>query len=75
MLLNGWGAKRPKNRTLCVETMTMPTDIDPIVQEILSDMSAKEKVDIANLDEKDILHFHARFDACVSEQLELDCNN
>ena len=72
MLLNGWGAKRPKIKTLCAETMTMPTDIDPIVQEILSDMSMKEKADIANLDEEDILHFHDLFDACFSGRLGLN---
>ena len=46
--------------------------MDQIVQEVLADMSLKEKADIANLEEKDILHFHDLFDTYVRGQLGQD---
>jgi hypothetical protein len=46
--------------------MSTPNEKDLIVQEILEEMSLKEKAEIASLDEKDILHFHDLFDACIS---------
>ena len=49
--------------------MTTTNEIDQIVQEILEDMSLKEKAEIANLEEKDILHFHDIFDTYISDQL------
>ena len=55
-----------------VETMTMLTDIDPVVQEIIFDMYTKKKAAIANPDKNNILRFHDLFDACVIGQLGLN---
>ena len=41
--------------------MPNPTDIDEIVQEILSDMSWKEKAALANLDEDKTLYLQYAF--------------
>ena len=49
--------------------MSVPTDIDQIVQDILADMSLKEKVAIANLDEGDIKYLQYAFDVCVVGKL------
>ncbi|WP_319409480.1 hypothetical protein [uncultured Desulfosarcina sp.] len=49
--------------------MSTTNEIDQIVQEILEDKSLKEKADIANLEEKDILHFQDLFDTYISGQL------
>ena len=49
--------------------MTRANDIDQIVQDILADMSLKEKVAIANLDEEDVKYLQYAFDVCVIGKL------
>jgi hypothetical protein len=51
------------------QIITTTNEIDQIVQEILEDMSLKEKAEIANLEENDILHFQDLFDTYISGQL------
>ena len=48
------------------------SNIDEMVQEILDDMSLKEKAAIANLDEGDIKYLQYAFDVCVRGQLGKD---
>ena len=48
------------------------TDIDQIVKYILADMSLKEKVAIANLDEDEVPYPKYAFDVCVQSQLGMD---
>ena len=52
--------------------MTDATENDQIAQEILADMSLKEKTAFANLDENDIPHLQYAFDACVRGQIGID---
>jgi hypothetical protein len=52
--------------------MTDSTDNDQIAQEILADMSLKEKAAFANLDENDIPYLQYAFDVCVRSQLGID---
>jgi predicted nucleic acid-binding protein len=52
--------------------MTSSSDIDQIVQDILADMSLKEKAAIANLDEKDVPFLHYAFEVCVRGQIGQD---
>ena len=55
----------------CVSGKIMSTtnEIDQIVQDILADMPLKEKADIANLEDKDILHFQDLFNTYISGHL------
>jgi hypothetical protein len=48
------------------------TEINKLVQEILNDMSLKEKIAIANLSHEDINRFHELFDTYLSGQLGQD---
>jgi hypothetical protein len=52
--------------------VTRATEIDKLVQEILHDMSLKEKVAIASLSHVDINRFHELFDTYISGQLGQD---
>ncbi len=52
--------------------MSDADDNDQIAQEILDDMSLKEKTAFANLDENDIPHLQYAFDACVRSQLGIN---
>jgi hypothetical protein len=54
------------------KNMANPSDIEQIVQDILSDMPLKEKAAIANLDEEDIKYLQYAFDVCVTSQLGKD---
>ena len=45
------------------------SNIDEMVQEILSDMSLKEKAAIANLDEEKVTYLQYAFDICVRNRL------
>ncbi|MCB2141121.1 hypothetical protein KQH27_00270 [bacterium] len=70
MQLNGWKVARMTIRNRAsVKIMTTTNEIDQIVQEILEDMSLKEKAEIADLEEKDILYFQDIFDTYISGQL------
>lgn len=51
------------------ETVTKSSEIELIVQEILEDMTLREKVSLASLKENEILHYHELFDTIVSEHL------
>ena len=48
------------------------TNIDEMVQEILADISLKEKVAIANLDEDKIPYLQYAFDTCIRNQIGED---
>ena len=50
------------------EIMANQSDIDQIVQDILADMSLKEKAAIANLDEDKVPYLQYGFDTCVRSQ-------
>ena len=52
--------------------MPEPSNIDQIVQGILSDMSLKEKVAIANLDEDKIPLLQYAFDVYTKDHFGLD---
>ena len=52
--------------------MSNSSDIDQIVQEILSDMSLKEKAAIANLDEGKVPLLQYAFDVYLSDNLGMD---
>jgi hypothetical protein len=54
--------------------MPATNDIDQIVQDILADMSLKEKAAIANLDEDKVPNMKHRFESS-SYQFFLDLNN
>jgi hypothetical protein len=52
--------------------VTRSTEINILVQEILADMSLKEKAAIASLSHEDISRFHELFDNYLSGQLGQD---
>ena len=52
--------------------MTESTENDQIAQDILADMSLKEKAAFANLDESNIPYLQYAFDVCVRSQLGID---
>jgi hypothetical protein len=52
--------------------MANTSSIDQIVQDILSDMSLKEKAATANLDEDKVPYLQYAFDICVRSQLGKD---
>mgnify|MGYP001417648184 CR=1 FL=1 len=52
--------------------MTDSKNMDQIVQEILADMSLKEKAIIANLDEEKVPYLQYAFDVCIRSQLRQD---
>ena len=52
--------------------MSDSNKIDQIIQEILSDMSLKEKAAIANLDEGKVPYLQYAFDVCIRSQLGQD---
>ena len=54
--------------------MTNSNEIDQIVQDILADMSLKEKAMIANLDEEDVPYLQYAFDTLVGEDDEIGKN-
>jgi len=52
--------------------MANPSNIDPIVQDILADIPLKEKAAIANLDEDKIPYLQYAFDVCIRGQIGKD---
>ena len=52
--------------------MIRPSNIDPIVRDILADMPLKEKAIIANLDEDKVPCLQYAFDVCIRGQLGKD---
>jgi len=54
------------------KNMANPSDIDQTVQDILADMSLKEKAAIANLNEDKFPYLQYAFDTCIRSQLSKD---
>lgn len=52
--------------------MANSSEIDQIVQDILTDMPLKEKAIIANLDEDKVPYLQYAFDVCIRSQLGKD---
>ena len=52
--------------------MINSSEIQQIVQEVLDDMTLKEKVSLASLEANEILFYHSLFDKLVSEHLGQD---
>jgi len=52
--------------------MISPSNIDPIVRDILADMPLKEKAIIGNLDEDKVPCLQYAFDVCIRGQLGKD---
>jgi hypothetical protein len=52
--------------------MSDASNIDEMVQEILADMSLKEKAAIANVDKDKVSYLQYAFDVCIRSQLGED---